>query len=438
MGFRATGSEARRVPLHTPPDPIAAIVDVAFFVAVTLLTMRRPSYGVCALILIQPFAYYQDVSSTTITLPKVALLAVLLGMLTYRDAFAPVGERAPWRILTAGLLVLLATLLTYPQALYHAPVMREALKALEYVLLFCVAVAAYRMDPDRRTVRAAFLVSAILVSLLALTQELFGAPSVLLMNGHLTPRIAGPLEGPNQLAGYFDVALPVALALALDLPEPLAFAALFLISCTDVLTFSRGGAVGAIVAVVAVSLVLRRHLRPALTAIGAGAAAGLGVAVSWGLVAHSLGVFRLWNFESTYAGGVGTRPELWRAAMELWRRHPIFGIGAGNFELELPLAGVHGVRTHANSLYLQSLVEGGIPLFAATLWLVYTSIATFARERLESPFTAAAFGASLALAIHQIVDFVTFYPKVGGEWWLLLAIGAAELAAVARPRAVCA
>jgi O-antigen ligase len=280
----------------------------------------------------------------------------------------------------------------------------------------------------------------VLVALLALAQEAIGAPSALLINGHVTPRIAGPLEGPNQLAGYFDVVLPLVLALALDEPSPIAYATLAAIACTDILTFSRGGMLGAVAAVAAVIYIRRRHLRAALISLAGGIAAGLAVAAGWGLAAHSLGMFRLWNFdESSYAGGVGTRSELWSAAIALWRQHPLLGVGAGNFELEISRTGLRGVRTHANSLYLQSLVEGGIPLLAATLWLVYTSIGTFVRQRMESPFVVAAFAASVALALHQVVDFLTFYPKVGGEWWIVLALGAAELAVPAHARsAACA
>src|SRR5207302_578017 len=106
------------------------------------------------------------------------------------------------------------------------------------------------------------------------------------------------------------------------------------------------------------------------------------------------------------SGGVGTRTNLWRAAFALWRSHPVFGIGAGNFELEIGQTGLRGVRTHTNSLYLQSLVEGGIPSLAATLWLTYVSIATFARDRLRSPFVAAAFGGSIAFGLHQIFDWL--------------------------------
>jgi O-antigen ligase len=132
------------------------------------------------------------------------------------------------------------------------------------------------------------------------------------------------------------------------------------------------------------------------------------------------------------SGGVGTRSQLWHAAITLWRQHPIFGVGAGNFELDIPQTGLKGVRTHANSLYLQALVEGGIPLIAATLWLIYASIATFVREVLESPFVAAALAGSIALALHQVVDYLTYYPKVGIEWWVVMALGAAQLTAAAK------
>jgi hypothetical protein len=38
-----------------------------------------------------------------------------------------------------------------------------------------------------------------------------------------------------------------------------------------------------------------------------------------------------------------------------------------------------------------------------------------------------ALAASVALALHQVVDYLVFYPKVGGAWWLLLGIAAAAL-----------
>jgi O-antigen ligase len=418
-------------------DPLAAIGYVALLIGVTVMTMRRPSYGICALVVSQPFAFYQLESAW---LARVVLIAVLLGLLAYRDAFAPIGERGPWRIVVAAIIVLGTIVISFAQAAYPDMTMRETLKMLEYIVIFCAVVAAFRLDDDRRSVRSALLGTTILVAALALVQEVTGSPSAMLLNGHPIPRIAGPLEGPNQLAGYFDVMLPVAFAFAIEELSPLAIAALFTIVATDVLTFSRGGIIGAVAGTLAIAFAARRNLRVPFAAIGGGLATGLGVAVSWGIFAHAFGLERFWDFsQSDYAGGVGTRPELWRAAWTLWQRHPLLGIGAGNFELEIPLTGLHGVRTHANSLYLQSLVEDGIPGFVATLWLVYTSIVTFAREQLRSPFVLAAFGASIALGLHQVIDLLTFYPKVATAWWIVMGLGAAELSVPVRvSQAACA
>ncbi|MEO6914178.1 MAG: O-antigen ligase family protein [Candidatus Baltobacteraceae bacterium] len=429
---------------HVPLDPITAIAYAILLTGVAVLSMRRPAWGIVILILLQPFAFYRDIGGTTITLPKIALIGVLVGCTFHPGAFRVLRERSAARLLVAGLLVVGATALSIAQAAFPHPAFRETLKALEYVLLFSVVYAAYRLDPDRRLIVSAVAGVVMLVSLMALSEEILGAPSGMWFNGHPIPRIAGPLEGPNQLAGYFDIALPLLLAFLIERKSRLLTLALFLAMFADVLTLSRGGLIGAVLGIAVVCIIYRRSFQHALLPVAGGVLAGIAIAGFWAAVAHSVGVFRVSSIDvfrlnskaaSLYAGGVGTRSELWRAAIALWRQHPILGIGAGNFELELQRVGLRGVRTHANSLYLQSLVEGGLPLLAATLYLVWTSIASFARDRLASPLIAGAFAAAIALAVHQVADFLTFFPKVGGWWWLVLALAAAELSAVKREQA---
>lgn len=417
--------------VYPPLDTIGLILYAAFFIAVTFLTMRRAVYGACILLAVAPFALYQEALGETITLSKVALLAVLLGLAAYRGAFAPLAARTPLRILTAGVFVLCATLLSFVHALHPVPVVRETLKLVEYLATFCAVVAAYRLDPDRTLVANVAAATALLVAILALAQELVGAPSGMWINGHVVPRIAGPLEGPNQLAGFLDITIPLVLALAITRPSVLYVTAAFFCVWADVLTFSRSGLIAAAIACVIVLVTLRRSTGIALSTLVAGIVCGIAVDVAWAVHVHAgaATAFRLNSASTDYAGGVGNRRELWHAAITLWKRHPLFGVGAGNFELEIPLTGLQGVKTHANSLYLQSLVEGGVAMICATLWLVYTSIAAFVRERLESPFILAAFAGSVALALHQVLDFLTFYPKIGVEWWILMALAAAEIAA---------
>lgn len=199
-----------------------------------------------------------------------------------------------------------------------------------------------------------------------------------------------------------------------------------------VLTLSRAGtAAVALALIVVIALAPSPHRGTVLASLLGGAAVGLGILVLYGstsLLARFSSVA-----EVERSGGVGTRAQLWHAAWTLWLRHPWFGVGAGNFELEIARVGPSGVRTHANSLYLQALVEGGAPLLATTLATVIASIATFARGPLREPLILGAFAASIGLAAHQIFDLLVFYPKVGGMWWILLGIGVATLGAVARP-----
>jgi hypothetical protein len=39
----------------------------------------------------------------------------------------------------------------------------------------------------------------------------------------------------------------------------------------------------------------------------------------------------------------------------------------------------------------------------------------------------------VALTLHQIADYLVFYPKVGGAWWLLLGVATASALRTAQP-----
>ncbi|MGA8534505.1 MAG: O-antigen ligase family protein [Candidatus Tumulicola sp.] len=418
-----------RFAIPVPLDPWSAAVFVAAFVAAAAITSRRPAYGLCGLIVAMPFALYREFAGTTVTIPKAVLLGVLVGLTTYAGSLGALRRR-PMPLLLGALGIYVAiTALSALDAAHPAATARETLKFAEYGALLIAGYLCYRLDPDDPAVTGAIAVAAIAVALSALAQEFAGAPSGLYVGKAIVPRIAGVLEGPNQLAGYFQVAIAALGAWTLTRRSMLTDGALAAATCADVLTFSRAGLFG--LAVVGLVLICAggraalRALRPAYLGI----AAGLGVVGWWAMYAHTVNVLRVSLEESTYAGGVGDRGELWRAAWRMWRDRPLLGVGAGNYELELPAYGAPGLRTHANSWFLQSLAEGGIALFAATIGLIAAILVTFARRlRAGSPWVLAAFAAGVALAVHQVADYLVFYPKVGGPWWLLIGIAAATIA----------
>lgn len=415
-----------------PLDPLAAIIFVALFVATALVTLRRPAFGLCALIAAVPFALYRDVLGTTVTIPKVVLVGVVLGLTTHADRL-PSLRAVPVRamLIAAGCLIA-ATALSILQAGSHGAVVRETLKLVEYAAAFLAAYVCFKLDPADDLVRVTIAAVVSVVALGALAQEFGHAPSGMYFNNLIVPRIAGPLEGPNQLAGYLEIGMALLAAFVCAKPRWEFSVALGLAAFADVLTYSRSGLIAGAVAIAIVAFVYRRAAVRLIAPLAAALVGGLAMTFGWAESAHTP-AFSLLRFSSlgnlgegtTYAGGVGSRSELWHAALALWRRHPIFGVGAGNFELDLPSVGLFGVKTHANSLYLQALVEGGIPLILATLFFIWTSIASLIRRAASSPFVCGALAASIALALHQTVDYVIFYPKVGEMWWIVLALGAA-------------
>jgi O-antigen ligase len=402
-------------------DPLWAIAFAAAFVASILLTSRRPSYGIAALLIAQPFDFSHYLFDTTVTLPKVVLLGTLLA-LAARGGWSEALSARPVRAVAIALLLFAAVVaLTITVADYRGVALRETMKWVEYFALFCAVCVAYPRDPNDVLLVRAWSGVTLLVALLALLEYVVGAGSGIAIGGHVVPRIAGPLEGPNQLAGYLETSIAVFCAWCAG--SQALRASLVIALCVLALTFSRGGAIGACLAIATVLSLSPSSRRSLLAPLCIGiplAAISAGAWFAATRIPGALPAAPTW----LYAGGVGYRPELWRAAIVLWKQHPWLGIGAGNYEFELARAGVTGVRTHANSWYLQSLAEGGIALFVTTLALVGTMLVTLARRVSRAhPWQLAALAATIALAIHQIADDLVFYPKVAGVWWIVVALG---------------
>jgi len=361
---------------RVPLGAVSALVFLAVAVCAALLARRRPAYGIALLVVLDPFAWAHDLGPTQITLSKAALLGVLVALVLRRSPLAALRDPAARPLLGGALASVVVTAFSAIPATYIDAVARETLKAIEYALAFGAAAVSIASETDEDAVRASVVVASALACASALVQYV----------------------------------------------TTLAFAVLALAVVTDVLTLSRSGLFG-MVAGVAFVLVFRAGG----TAISARFATGVAAFVAaLALLASRLGFLQ--RFFSTGEverdNGLGTRSELWHAAFSLWSSDPALGVGAGNFELLLPRAGLVGVRTHANSLYLQSLAEGGIALLAAVLWTIVAAIALCLRFAPRSVLLLGIGAATFGFAVHQIFDVLTFFPKIGAFWWLLLGTAA--------------
>ena len=420
-----------------------AAAYAAIFFGTLVLARTRPPWAAAVLTGVVPFALYTHLAHTDLTLAKFALLGALVGLLSARsprEALATLQRGIGMPMLYALLAAAAVAAISIAVASYPAEALRQTLKAVQFLLLFAVTALLAKDDAEPAVLAAA--ASTLAVALAAIAQLWTGAPSAMPLLGGIVPRVAGPLEGPNQLSGFLDVALPLILAYALRPSQGKARSALYLTAlgagcAVLLLTFSRAGI---LTAAIALPVVVLWRRRTAASSGNAPAAAGaLGLLAGLALTALAVARARIgasWHLlllpsailgraDTTYVGSIGTRSQLWHAAIALWERHVLLGVGAGNFELELDRVGLHGIRTHANSAYLQALAETGIVGLAVQVALALASIIPYARRARESALCAGVAAGSIALALHGIVDTLTFFEKVGQFWICVCALPAA-------------
>lgn len=426
-----TGERFDSAPLPWLPARAALPLLALGGILVLVLTLRRPVFGVAALVLTDPFLLAYTIHGTSVTLPKITLLAVAVGMTPRLAQILRNRPGTALRLLAAAQLLFALTMIPASlHAAFHAAAARETLKALEYAATLLVAYAAYRLDPDEDAVRLCLSIITIAVAVLAFAQEFSGALQYEVIAGHTVARIAGPLEGPNQLAGFLGVLVPAMVAFAVwHAPLTIERLAISLGTLACFLTFSRAGMGALLLAVAALAAV--RYAPARRSVLGAGllvlfvAALTLAFGVFAGAVHGRAQALFGSSGDHTFNGGLGSRLALWHGAYAIWRSHPLFGIGPGNYEFAIGRYDP-GIRTHANSMYFQVLAEQGIAGLVAMFAVVAASIGVFIR-RLNQPLALGACAAALAMAFHQIVDCMWIYPKVGIIWWVLLALGAAAV-----------
>ena len=194
------------------------------------------------------------------------------------------------------------------------------------------------------------------------------------------------------------------------------------------LTISRGGIASFLVALAVVMALKKWPLRSSGILTGAAILCGalLAMTIVAAVAFPNAALDRIFGAADAYNGGLGSRAALWHAAVVLWRAHPVFGAGPGNYEL-LVGAILPGVRTHPNGYFFQVLAEQGVAGVVLLLGLIVAPAIVFARN-ISSRFALAGMGVLIVLTLHQLIDGLFPYPKVAIEYWALIAIAAAGVA----------
>jgi O-antigen ligase len=229
----------------------------------------------------------------------------------------------------------------------------------------------------------------------------------------------GVFEDPNDLAAFLVAMLPIAIALGLSARGLWRKAVLLLYSvlCLGavIVTFSRGG----FLALIAMTLVLvwklgRRHRFISMfTAI---TSASLFITLSPGH--YWLRMASIFIPSLDPLGSASARSALLKQSILVALRHPIFGIGIGNFML----ISINEHVTH--NAYTQVAAEVGLPALIIYVLFTVTPIrrlrriedAEFKREgRRRSRFYYLSVGMQASLIGYAVSSFfisVAFYPVI--------------------------
>lgn len=178
-------------------------------------------------------------------------------------------------------------------------------------------------------------------------------------------RGGGTFYNPNNFAGYLEMIVPLALAYTImsrfnaTIKALLAYSVLAMLAGI-VVTMSRGGIISIAAALMFLCLVLvvqRDFWLPSLVALAVLLAAGLVVASQFD------------SMQRRFSSGVrvakadpSIRLDYWHAAMQLYERHPVWGVGPGHYDVEFSQVRPWRVQdrpTYAHNDYLNTLCEWG-------------------------------------------------------------------------------
>jgi O-antigen ligase len=278
----------------------------------------------------------------------------------------------------------------------------------------------------------------------------------------------GTYVNHNHFAGFLEMVLPLALALALyhwrksrrrsrrsvsglfeflgdseRLKSLLLALAAALMLVSIVFSFSRMGMIAALfsLAVMAavISITRRRHGASAATPLRAvlivSFLAAAFAIVAWLGVGPVVQHFELLPQNEPLAVGGQGRIALWHETLPLLRAHPWTGIGLGGFPYaftRLQNMKLTFVFDYAHNDYLQLAIELGVPfaavLFALIYWLVLRTLraAVWSRSEFTRAVALGSLAGAAALLLHSAADFNLYIPANALVFASVLGLGYAQ------------
>ena len=338
-----------------------------------------------------------------------------------RLLFPPIG---------ACLLLFLAyALFHYLRADVEYTARIEVLRLLVYVLLFFVVLNNLNKSDWTQLTLYVMVFTGGTIAIYGIVQVIAGLDHVWTFTRpeQYTGRGSGTFINPNHFAGFLGMLLPVCLAAVLTgrgsqpMRILLGYSALLLLGGVAV-SMSRGGWASTSLALAAVIGVLAWRKQFRLRSILLGCMRVGLIGELWMNSDFAQDRLRNVNQPGT-TGYVGSRAELWGAAVDVWKEEKLLGVGPGHFDHRFPeyrpeRLQSRPVRVHND--YLNTLVDWGfVGMMLAGLMLgtmvsgiikswkysQRTSSDLSAKTSNRSAFVLGSTAGLGSIALHSFVDF---------------------------------
>jgi O-antigen ligase len=318
----------------------------------------------------------------------------------------------------------------------------SAARLLQGIVLIFIVASAIRDRSALRLVCWGYVGGATLTAIVGLaggsSQEQIGVFTD-------TSRLSGGIGDPNEFAAVLLPALWIAAfglaAVRNTLGRSLLVTATVLIALSIFYTESRGGLIGLGVTFLAAPFLAGRARGRTIATLLLVAAVGL---VYYVVIAPPQAIERVTHF--TAQGGTG-RTDAWKIALQIYRNHPLTGIGLGNFEIVEPsqaAGNTNLVRPDlivntpivVHNTYLHILTElGPIGLALLVVFLfgvLRLAVGSIRQLQAASDWGTEMLGRGMVIGACGMLASMTFISgQSGKQLWLLFAMMTA-LPAVAR------
>ncbi len=318
-----------------------------------------------------------------------------------------------------------------------------------YLLMFPLCARVVRSPRLRSWFITLYLHISLIVSVYGLRQWFFGAPALATwvdQESSLSKmtRVYSYLRNPNLLAGYLLAAVILSLVAIFVwqswLKKALAVTMFVVNGSCLILTFSRGGWIGLVVAVLVMlgllyywwNVQMPPFWRTWSIWIILGSLTGLLLLAMVFVEPLRERIFSI--FADRNDSSNNFRRNVWTAVFKIIGAYPLFGIGPGHnaFNQIYPYYQVLPKFTalSAYSIFLEIAVETGLIGLACFLWLLIvifnTAFLQLGRLRqlrsVEGFWLIGAIAALAGMLGDNFFDTVWFRPEVNTVWWLMVAL----------------